>query len=201
MTRVTGVDVLSDDGRARLIQAVFSCDECKHLSIGFAGQAQELNGSYRDGNQFIESAPKIAWQPKHASSKEFPDVPAHIVEPASEAYECRSIGANRGAILLARAVIEATAKEKGITTGVLAAKIDQLCAQGFIRAHIKEAAHEARHLGNDMAHGDFGDPVDDDGADEVLVIMDEVLAEVFQSPARTQRLRDKRQAKKTAAGS
>ncbi|MBU5868948.1 DUF4145 domain-containing protein, partial [Vibrio cholerae O1] len=63
--------------------------------------------------------------------------------------------AGRGAVILARAVIEATAKDKGITNGNLYAKIDQLHISGLIREHIKEAAHEVRLGGNDVAHGDI----------------------------------------------
>ena len=48
----------------------------------------------------------------------FPDVPSEIAAAASEAYRGRMVAnANRAAILLARSVIEATAKDKGITKG------------------------------------------------------------------------------------
>ncbi|MEV4390207.1 hypothetical protein AB0J68_31615, partial [Micromonospora sp. NPDC049580] len=53
------------------------------------------------------------------AGKEFPDVPAHIAETADEAHRCHSIKAYRAGVLLARSVIEATAKEKGITNGGL----------------------------------------------------------------------------------
>jgi hypothetical protein len=180
MTRRTDADVISDDGHSRPIQAAFRCDECGFWSIGLADQDSRWQAEYFDGGDFLDNRAEIVWLPLHGTSKEFPDVPEHVAAPASEAHECRSITANRAAVLLARAVIEATAKEKGITTGPLAAKIDQLGDQGYIRDHVSEAAHEARHLGNDMAHGDFGEPVDAEGADEVLVIMDEILVEVFQ---------------------
>jgi hypothetical protein len=44
-----------------------------------------------------------------------------------------------------------------------------------------------------MAHGDFVDPVDADDADAVLEVMAEILNEVYQGPARVNRMRDKRQ--------
>ena len=101
------------------------------------------------------------------------------------------------AILMARTVVEATAKAKGITRGMLVAKIDDLAAQGFIRTDTKEAAHEIRHFGNDMAHGDIEDVPEVDDVRDVLVLMDEILSEVFQGPARTARLRNRRAAPST----
>jgi hypothetical protein len=123
-------------------------------------------------------------------------VPSHIGEAADEAYRCLSIKAYRAAALLARSVVEATAKEKGITKGNLVAKINELHKQQLIREYVKDAADEVRHLGNDMAHGDFVDTVEPEEADEALALMDEVLEEVFQSPARVMRARAARLAKK-----
>lgn len=60
---------------------------------------------------------------------------------------------------------------------------------------LPDAAHEIRHLGTDMAHGDLAEPVSKSDATEILTLMDEVLAEVFQSPARVARLQAARAAK------
>lgn len=79
----------------------------------------------------------------------------------------------------------------------IAAKIDQLAAQGLIRAAVSEQAHEIRHLGNSAAHGDLGDPVTAEDSEEVLHLMGEVLNEVWQSPARAARLAAARKAKKS----
>ncbi|MEV1070867.1 DUF4145 domain-containing protein [Micromonospora parva] len=134
--------------------------------------------------------------PQHVGGKAFPDVPSHIGEAADEAYRCLSIKAFRAAALLARSAIEATAKEKGITKGGLAAKIEEMYQQQLVREYVKDAADEVRHLGNDMAHGDFVDPVEPEEAVEALALMDEVLEEVFQSPARVAKARAARLAKK-----
>lgn len=130
--------------------------------------------------------------PEKVGGKEFRDVPEHIADAADEAYRCSSINALRAAVLLARSVIEATAKEKSISKGSLWEKIDVLHKQGFIREHIKDGAHEVRLLGNDMAHGDFVEPIDTEDAELILTLMTEVLDEVFQSPARVERARQKR---------
>lgn len=96
------------------------------------------------------------------------------------------------AILVARTVVEATAKENGITTSNLLSKIDELASQSTIRNGTKEAAHEIRHLGNDMAHGNIADLPDADDVADVLALMDEILNEVFQGPAKTARLKARR---------
>jgi hypothetical protein len=57
------------------------------------------------------------------------------------------VGALRGAIMLARAVIEATAKDKGVTNGSLSQKIDRLHERGCIRTYLRDGAHEVRYQG------------------------------------------------------
>nr|MDT0662601.1 DUF4145 domain-containing protein [Micromonospora sp. DSM 115978] len=140
------------------------------------------------------------WADKVAG-KEFPDVPAHIAETADEAHKCHSIHAYRAAILLARSVIEATAKEKGVTDGSLLKKIDDMFDRRLIREPVRDGAHEVRQLGNDMAHGDFIAPVEVEESSLILTLMDEVLDEVFQSVARVQRARALRTAKAAETGS
>jgi hypothetical protein len=77
-------------------------------------------------------------------------------------------------------------------------KIEELYSQGFIREHVKDAAHEIRHLGNEMAHGDFTSPVTSEEADLTLILMSEILDEVYQSPARVARARAARTARNAA---
>lgn len=168
------------------VQAAFSCDNCSRLSV-----AARPYGMESDIEAVSEHAP-LQWQPRTAVAKDFPDVPQHIARAAKEAHESYSIDARMAAILMARTVVEATAKEKGVTSGNLFVKIDAMQKADLIRKSTAEAAHEIRHLGNDMAHGDISDLPDADDAAEVLALMDEVLNEVFQGPARTQRIKDKR---------
>jgi hypothetical protein len=98
-----------------------------------------------------------------------------------------------GRIRLVRGVVEATAKECGIDKGTLHPKIESLPTQGDIRGLTKDAAHELRYRGNDVAHGDFVNEVDEDDADAVLDVMTEILSEVCQGPARVNRMKVKRQ--------
>ncbi len=122
-------------------------------------------------------------------------MPAHIAEAAAEAYSCHSIGAYRAAGALARAVVEATAKDKGITGRTLYDRIEQLEQQGLVRPLVREAAHEIRHFGNDMAHGDLVEDLTEEAATETLALMDELLSEVYQAPARIARVRSARESR------
>jgi aldehyde:ferredoxin oxidoreductase len=120
---------------------------------------------------------------------------------ATEAYDCLSVSAFRAAVILARAVIEATARDQGINEGNLVAKIDELNSRGLIRTHIKEVAHEVRSWGNDAVHVDLAqDNYSEEEAAEILNLADEVLAEVYQSPARVERARQRRLARKAGSG-
>lgn len=174
----------------------FKCDECGVMSIG--ERSFEKAVSSAKSLLMARDAPVI-WHPAQALGKDFPDVPAHIAAAASEAHTCHSVNAYRSAILMARAVVEASAKEKGIVQGNLASKIDGLLAKGLVREMVKDTAHEIRFLGNDMAHGDFVSDVSAVESEDVLAFMDEVLEEVFQAPARLDARRTERLARKAAA--
>jgi hypothetical protein len=190
------------DGGKR-VTATYKCSHCDALSV-----ASSMSYGYDERNVFQRmQAGDAHWFPSGAAIKEFPDVPRPIAETATEAYRCLSVGARRGAVVLARTVIEATAKNKGITSGLLHQKIEQLRTSDLIREDIRLAAHEIRLLGNGVAHGDEGEPLPSDAdvdasdvpaqfvepiskeeAEDVLTLMEEVLREVFQSRAVTNRL-------------
>lgn len=173
-------------------QGVAKCDNCGRASLGVS--SRPYGGSVSKASEYLTRAADdtITWYPRTGAAPEFPDVPEHIARAAKEAHSSQSINSLMAAILMARTVVEATAKEKGITTGSLLAKIDELANQSIIRSDTKDAAHEIRHLGNDMAHGDISDLPDSDDVADVLALMDEVLNEVFQGPAKTARLRARR---------
>jgi hypothetical protein len=141
----------------------------------------------------------VHW-PKYVPAKEFPDAPTHIGEAATEAHTVHGHGAHRAAAVLARAVIEAAAKDKGITTGRIKEKIEAMHQAGLIRDYIRDAADEVRHFANEMAHGDFADPVDEGEAALIMKLMDRVLDEVYEGPAQVENRKDARLAKKAAAG-
>jgi hypothetical protein len=193
MTPIDGAVSITRQMVRDRVMGCFRCDGCQALNIavavGFPGNQDPLTWLVKRKNK--EWLPK---PPRMIPVKTFPDVPVEIAAAASEAHRCRLVAnANRAAILLARSVIEATAKDKGITGGSLYSKIDQMHEQRLIRPDVRNGAHEVRAFGNDMAHGDFVQSVTPDEADLVLALMDEVLVDVYQSPARVARAQAVRQ--------
>jgi hypothetical protein len=180
------------------VMGCFRCDGCQALNIavaiGFLGNQDALVWLVKKKNKEWLPQP-----PRAIPVKSFPDVPTEIAAAASEAHRCRSVAnANRAAILLARGVVEATAKDKGITTGSVFSKIDRMHEERLIRPDVRDGAHEVRAFGNDMAHGDFIQHVTPEEADVVLALMDEVLVEVYQSPARVARAQVAREAREAS---
>ncbi len=129
-----------------------------------------------------------------------PEVPAIIAATASEAYVALAVGALRGSIMLARAVVEATCKERGITRGLLVAKIEELHGQGFVSPLVKDEAHEIRYAGNDMAHGDLEASIEKEDAADMIALMDNTLQEVYIRPAQLAKRQAQRSARKSATG-
>ncbi|MCI3225839.1 DUF4145 domain-containing protein [Streptomyces sp. NP-1717] len=193
---ITVKSVLSSGGGVyKEVHEARRCDHCDGLSI------VRRYGPARDVSSSIYHVQSESWFPQHVEGRDIQDVPELIASVASEAYQCASVGAFRGAVALARAVVEATAKFKGITSNGIASKINELHALGFIREHVREAAHEVRFGGNEIAHGDLAqEPLGKEEAEEILILMSEILLEVFQSPARVQRQRQKRLQRKKAEG-
>lgn len=176
----------TDAGR---VAGAFRCGYCKEISVAV------YTGSRVGGDwaQAMHQADEfLDWLPEIIRGQEYSDVPQVIASAADEAHRCLSIASVRGALMLGRAVIEATAKDKGINSGSLFDKIDALGETGHVREHTRGAAHEIRAFGNDMAHGDFDPPVSKSDAGEVLALMDEVLDEVYEGPARVARLKARR---------
>ncbi|WP_341394041.1 DUF4145 domain-containing protein [Arthrobacter sp. G119Y2] len=179
------------------VQAPFLCDNCGAISVGSVhSDSQPTSNDRHAFHYFFEVNAPDMWAPDFLEGQDFPDVPRHIADAASEAHKNCSVSCYMSAILMARTVIEATAKNKGITKGTLEAKIDEMVENNFIREHIKAVAHEVRHFGNDMAHGDIDVPVTQDDAVEVLALMDEILNEVYQGPARLAAIQARRAERK-----
>lgn len=181
---------------AQGVEAPFICDNCGRMAIAYGIALGDPNAV--DGLARWEWADRpVAWVPRIGVGREYPYVPKHIGAAASEAHACQSIGAHRAAVMLARAVIEATAKDKGITNGTLYKKIEKMHEHGLVSELVRDQAHEVRYLGNDMAHGDFVEPVSTEEADEILELMAEVLHAVFEMPAQLLRRKEARLAKQS----
>lgn len=140
--------------------------------------------------------PPLIW-PEEVTAKAFLDVPEAIASAASEAHQAIGARAPRAAVAMARSVVEATAKDKGITQGNVQAKINQLAINGHISEAMKDAAHEIRFAGNEAAHGDLvGEPISAEEAAEIVELMDAILERVYQEPAKVARVRASREARR-----
>lgn len=173
------------------VQCAMRCDDCLTLSMATLWGGPDI-AHPTDANTIanywtVNSPDSLA--PVFVSGQKFHDVPQHIASAASEAHKCRSINALMASVLMARTVVEAVAKEKGVAKGTLFQKIDELGAQGTIKQFTVDTAHIIRTFGNDMAHGDITMPLDAEDADGVLGFMDQLLNEVFQNPAKLAALR------------
>jgi len=200
MEPASGLHIIADQyGGGGTAEAVYKCPNCLHLNL-----AKEHSPGRGGGGSAVAPTTSAGdapwgsptWLPRFGEVREFQDVPDHIAQAATEATLCLSVGAYRAVGSLARAVIEATAKDKEAEGRDLKARIDALRDADHIRTHTQEQAHEVRYFGNNMAHGDFVDPVTKEEAEEVVELMAEVLDEVYQSPARLLKLKAARIAKK-----
>lgn len=199
--------------------AMFICDSCGYASLGkiqynasFEYESRRRNGQYMSNNRakdivtlanrnFDSLATDIEWIPESVLGKEFEDVPDVISDSASEAFACYSIRAYRAAILMSRSVVEAIAKDKGITTGNLQSKIATLENQRIISPLVKEQADEIRFFGNEMAHGDFAAPVKAEDAKEVLNFLEVLIDAVYQQPAKLLAMQEARAKRKEQTAS
>ena len=182
------------------LMACFRCDSCEALSIASLWTGDVITATDAPGISAIVTDPhpllgRPQWYPVDTRARQYPDVPAEIAAAASEAHSCMTVRAYRGTVLLARSVVEATAKDKAMTGANLMTKIDAMYEARLIREDIRDGAHEVRYLANEAAHGDFADPVPEVDAELILTLMDEVLEEVYQSPARVARRRAARLAR------
>lgn len=152
------------------------------------GYKAELSDSQYVVNALSKAEVTMSWLPLAAEAPTIEDVPESIARAAREAHTSLSIGNYMSAILMARTVIEATAKANGITSGDLSKKINKMRDEDLIRPAIADRAHEVRYFGNDMAHGDIDEVPEQVDAEDVLALMGQVLSEVFQGPALMRRL-------------
>lgn len=182
--------------RENLFSVAMKCQWCGNMNVAIMQVSKALTHS--EVRELADSGSKIVmWRPRPNSAPDLSAAPDHIEGPAREVYQARDTGAKRASILMGRAVIEAIAKDHGVTERVtLEAKIKKLHEKKIILASTAEDAHEVRHLGNDMAHGDFSTEVTDEDVDDIIAIMYDLIEQLYMSEARRKRLREKREARK-----
>lgn len=177
--------------------AAFQCDACARLSIGLAEYEYGLVSVPAYAKERMDApGAELTWLPPRMLGMRFNNVPHPIDAAASEAWACYSVNQYRASVLMARAVVEAAAKEKGFENGRLVEKIDQLRNADIISKGVTEAAHEIRFIGNEMAHGDFVTEIGEEECSEVLTFLEEFLTEVYERPARLGAFKARRLARK-----
>lgn len=179
---------LIDDG-STLQASFYRCPGCSSPSIGVTQPRRHDGGS----SSATAAGDQHIWLPHPAGGRIYEDVPESIAAAADEAHQCHAIEAHRGSIILARAVIEATCKDKGAEGRNLLQRIDSLHKMGLVGNQVREEAHEIRDTGNEMAHGEFNVEATEQDSEETLDFMAEVLGEVYQRPARVAARRAARQ--------
>jgi hypothetical protein len=191
-----------------LVTATYRCDHCRLLSVaalpmktsGLAASDVPYPNPDAVDRVFIDRADDVKWRPRwEDKGAEYPDVPPPIADVATEASACHVGGHYRAAVMLARSVIEATAKKHGVS-GNLFQKIERLGENRILSPVTVEAAHAIRDSGNAVAHGDFVEYVIDvsrEESEEVTTLMTLVLREAFQIEAQAKRVREAAAARKS----
>ncbi len=188
--RVNSLRLDSDGYRYRL-EITATCDACHRFNCA-VGVSQDARRELKQEHIFTpaeavaegESMTIESWSPPPMRHVDVTFIPDGVAGFFSEANDAFSIGAYRAVLLLVRSVIEATAKDREVTTGNLVKKINQLHADGHIRKGTKDMAHALRILGNDMAHGDIDDIPTQEDADDALTIARFILDDVYVADAR-----------------
>ncbi|MEV5495637.1 DUF4145 domain-containing protein [Nonomuraea fuscirosea] len=117
------------------------------------------------------------------------DVPAMVATPYIEAHASLSAGATTAAIVMARATIEAVAKDKGVASGKLVEMIKSLMDDGHVSQLIMEAADVVRLSGNLAVHEVLAETFTPEEAADVLDLVGKVLKHVYQDAAEVARMR------------
>ena len=187
---ITGV--AHGSGQAMSVEVAGTCDACHRFNVATGSSSvnrpnRVAVGAILTGDDAVREGEAMeieSWSPPPMRPVDLEFVPAGVGGFFKEAHDAFSICAYRAVLLLVRSVIEATAKDRGITSGGLVAKINQLHADEHIRKGTKDMAHALRILGNDMAHGDIDDLPDQQDADDALTIARFVLDDVYVADAR-----------------
>lgn len=174
------------------VEIAATCDACHRFNVARGKSFLNRSSGIALGTIFAateavregEAMAIESWSPPPMRPVDTTFIPDGVAGYFREAHDAFSVNAYRAVLLLVRSVIEATAKDRGITTGRLIQKINKLHSDGHIRKGTKDMAHALRILGNDMAHGDIDDVPTQEDADDALTIARFVLDDVYVADAR-----------------
>jgi hypothetical protein len=112
-----------------------------------------------------------------------PRIPEAVKNDFDEALLCLSVGAVRGAAILARRAVQTICKDQGATKKDLKDKIDELFEKNIVTASLKDWGHEVRIVGNDAAHPNDVDVTLED-AEEIIDLLESLCEVLYVAPAK-----------------
>lgn len=193
-------------GDGYVSDAAYRCDnaKCGRYSVVSWYSTHDPTEHYRSGEPEHYDR-RVMWSPPPMQRRDYPDVPDRIAAAAREGWLAHAHGAEIAACAVARSVVECSAKRLKVDVFGIEAKINELAKRRLIWGDLVDSAHVVRQFGNDAAHGDLIEPPSAEETRDVLDIMDELLHQLFTTPARSKRLRasreDRREKQTTDGGS
>lgn len=189
------------------VEIAATCDNCKRFNAvkAYANVPNNLRQSEGDVMSASEAVAigdnlqRQEWVPPAILPVSTEFIPTGVAGYFQEAHDAYSVAAYRAVLLLVRSTVEASAKDKGVRTGNLFAKIDALEEQRLIRPGTKDMAHALRVLGNDAAHGDIDTVPTEEDARDALTVAQFVLDDVYVADARRIDMMSRRGAKPNQA--
>ena len=130
------------------------------------------------------------WWP-FTSEKLNDHVPNEITSTLNEAKICYTTKCFRAAAVMARRTLEAIAIDKDATTGSLAARIKVLSDNGTLDKNLADWATEIRLIGNNGAHFDPINNVEQIEADQIILFIDELIKYLYIMPSEIEKRRRK----------
>ena len=109
-----------------------------------------------------------------------------------EALLCQSVGAYKGAAVLARRSVQLICLDKGAKKDEkLHKQIEELFNNNIITQDIKNWADEVRYIGNDAAHPNK-EEVNKEDSEDILELLESLCNVLYVAPARAAKRKQKR---------
>lgn len=167
---------LTDD--KYLYYAVEECNNCQQHFLTI-----RLKNQY---GQILKSYPEDL--PKTVNSL----ISDSVKKDFEEALLCQSVGAYRGAAVLARRAVQLICLDKGAKKGEkLRKQIEELFDNNIITQDIKDWADEVRYIGNDAAHPNK-EEVNKEDSEDILELLESLCDVLYVAPARAAKRKQKR---------
>lgn len=141
----------------------------------------DLSTSWRDDEKILEDM--ATWWPRDSSMPTLQHVPENVESFVEEAYRCFDSDCFSAAVVMARAAIEAVAKERGATGKTLADKIRHLKELEALDNRADKMFTAIKNNGNRVAHADPGERYTKAESKMLLTVLQLVLESVYEHTA------------------